>query len=194
LFLAGGIGGALCDQIHVQSGVLSYPHPFLFDQAGWVTPQFGIGMIVILAGVRAFARRAPGRSRTALDGGLFLAAYASTGLLHRRPTSLAVALAVTWLARLAVEDDRAVLLAWSILLALGGTLYEGTLAGTGAFHYARPDLYHVPLWLPGIYLNGAALALDLGRLLYVKREEGGLLRARLLAVQFGTTGSKNRPS
>ena len=53
LFLAGGIGGALCDQIHVQSGALSYPHPAVFDQACWVAPQFGVGMIVVLLAVTA---------------------------------------------------------------------------------------------------------------------------------------------
>ena len=195
LFLAGSIGGALCDQIHVQAGVLAYPHPFLLDQAAWVAPQFGAGVLVIVAGVRPFARRARGRPRTALDAVLFLAAYGATGLFHRWTIALTVALAAMWLLRLALEDDRAVLLAWSVLLAAGGTLYEGTLAGTGAFHYTRPDLYHVPLWLAGIYLNGAPLALDVGKRWWRDgRAKGGPRRARPSADSLGTTGSKNRPS
>jgi hypothetical protein len=163
LFLAGGIGGALCDQIHVQAGVLVYAHPFMLDQAWWVAPQFGVGMLVILVGVRPFARRTTGPSHALPDAGLFLAAYGATGLFHRWPAALAVGLVVAWAARLAAHRDRAVLLVFSLLLAVGGTLYEGTLARTGAFHYTRPDLYHVPIWLPGIYLNGAALALHVGR-------------------------------
>src|SRR4051812_7631186 len=63
LFLAGGIGGALCDQIHVQAGVLAYAHPFVLDQAWWVAPQFGVAMLVVLAGARPFALRSRGRSR-----------------------------------------------------------------------------------------------------------------------------------
>jgi hypothetical protein len=183
LFLAGGIGGALCDQIHVQAGVLAYPHPVVFDQAWWVAPQFGAGVLVILAGVRPFARRATGPPRPLPDALLFVAAYGATGLFHRWPAALAVGLVVPWLVRLALEHDRAVLVAWSLLLAAGGTLYEGTLAGTGAFHYTRPDLYHVPLWLPGIYLNGAAFALDVGRTLF-GREKAGPLRARLSGTSF----------
>src|SRR6266550_3894238 len=53
VFVAGSGGGALCDQIHVQSGVLAYPHPWVADQAWWVAPQFGLGMIVVLATARA---------------------------------------------------------------------------------------------------------------------------------------------
>ena len=49
VFVAGGIGGALCDQIHVRCGTLSYPHPVLFGQAFWVPLVFGAG--ISLAGV-----------------------------------------------------------------------------------------------------------------------------------------------
>ena len=195
LFLAGGIGGALCDQIHVQAGVLAYPHPFLADQAWWVAPQFGVAMLVILAGTRPFAVRSRSRSRTVPDAALFLGAYGATGLFNRWPVALAVALLALWLVRVAVDEHRAVLVVFAVLLAAGGTLYEGALAATGAFHYTRPDVFHVPVWLPGIYLNGAALALDVARALFT-REEAGPVRARLLrtALLSGTTGSKTRPS
>ena len=178
LFLAGGIGGALCDQIHVQAGVLAYPHPFVLDQAWWVAPQFGVAMLVILAGVRPFALRSRSRSRVLPDAALFLGAYGATGLFNRWPVALAAAFLVLFLARVAVDEGRGVLVVFAVLLAAGGTIYEGTLASTGAFHYTRPDLYHVPIWLPGIYLNGAALALDVGRSLF-KHEKAGPLRARL---------------
>src|SRR5436309_1219266 len=85
LFLAGGIGGALCDQIHVRAGVLAYPHPFVFDQAWWVAPQFGVALLVILAGARPFAPRSRARSRVVLHAALFLGAYGATGLCNRWP-------------------------------------------------------------------------------------------------------------
>jgi hypothetical protein len=194
LFLAGGIGGALCDQIHVQAGVLGYPHPFVADQAWWVAPQFGVAMLVILAATRPFALRSRGRSRTVLDAALFVGAYGATGLFNRWPVALAAALLATWLVRVTIDEHPAVLVAFAAVLAAGGTLYEGALAGTGAFHYTRPDLYHVPFWLPGIYLNGAALGLDVARSL-LGRERAGPVWARLsrTALLSGTTGSKNRP-
>lgn len=193
LFLAGGIGGALCDQIHVQAGVLAYAHPFVADQAWWVAPQFGVAMLVILSGARPFALRSQSRSRALLDASLFLGAYGATGLFNRWPAALAVALLAVWLVRVAIDEHRTVLALFAVLLAAGGTLYEGTLAGTGAFHYTRPDLYHVPVWLPGIYLNGAALALDVARSLFA-REKAGPAGARpsRTALLSGTTGSKNR--
>ena len=193
LFLAGGVGGALCDQIHVQAGVLAYAHPFLLDQAWWVAPQFGVAMLVILAGARPFALRSRGRSRMLPDAALFLGAYGATGLFNRWPAGLAAALLAAWVVRVVVDESPGVLVVFSLLLAAGGTLYEGTLAGTGAFHYTRPDLYHVPLWLAGIYLDGAALALGVARSLFT-REKAGPVWARLsrTALLSGTTGSKSR--
>src|SRR5260221_12222125 len=164
VFVAGSLGGALCDQIHVQSGVLAYPHPWLADQAWWVAPQFGVGMIVVLAAARIAVRgdtTRPPTSRVAIDAAWFLGVYAASGLGHGHPVALAVAFVVTWLAR---RPDRRGAVPFSILLSAGGVLYEGTLAGSGAFHYARPDLFHVPVWLAGIYLHGALLALSVARL------------------------------
>ncbi|MBV9934063.1 MAG: DUF2878 family protein [Actinobacteria bacterium] len=177
LFLAGAVGGALCDQIHVQAGVLAYPHPFVLDQAWWVAPQFGVALFVILGGARLFAQRSRARSRVAVDAALFVGAYGATGMFNRWPAALTVALVAVWLVRLGVDEDRGVLLVFSLLLALGGTTYEGALASTGAFHYTHPDVFHVPVWLAGIYLDGAPLALDVARSLS-GREKGGPLQAR----------------
>ena len=47
------------------------------------------------------------------------------------------------------------------VLTAAGTAYEHFLSGTGAFSYARPDLGNLPAWLPGLYLQGAPLAIDL---------------------------------
>jgi hypothetical protein len=172
LFVAGGLGGALCDQIHVQSGVLAYPDPALADQSWWVAPQFGIAVVVMLAAVRPFAaaatRHAPRRpspAGVAREAAWFGAAYGASGLWHGHPAALATAYGVTWVARMAGRPDRWPVAAWSALLAVAGTAYEGTLSATGAFHYTAPDLYHVPVWLPGIYLHGGPLAIAVARLL-----------------------------
>jgi hypothetical protein len=160
----------LCDQIHVQSGVLAYPHPAVADQAWWVAPQFGVAVVAMVGGAipaaRLAARAAPRPDGRQLmtDGVWFLAAYAASGWWgNRHAAALALAYGVTWLARTVVRRDRAALAGAGILLALGGVLYEGTLAGSGAFHYTHPDVYHVPLWLAGIYLHGAPLLIDATR-------------------------------
>jgi len=167
VFVAGSAGGAVCDQIHVQSGVLAYPHPWLADQAWWVAPQFGAGLVAVFAAARSFVAgdpRRPGRGAVITNGAWFLGAYAASGWWHGHPVGLAIGYGVAWLARVAVRPDAGRVAVFSVLLALGGVLYEGTLAGAGGFHYAHPDFYHVPLWLPGIYLHGGPLALTVARL------------------------------
>jgi hypothetical protein len=50
---------------------------------------------------------------------------------------------------------------FSILLAAAGTGFEAALVGADMFRYA--DFDPVPIWLPGLYLHGAALALAITR-------------------------------
>jgi hypothetical protein len=150
VYVAGAVGGALCDQIHVQSGVLAYPHPAIADQAWWF----------VAARLAARDHDAPSPSRVALDAGWFLAIYAASGIWHEHPVALTIAFVATWALR---RPDRRRAVLFSLALAVGGVVYEGTLAATGAFHYRHADLYHVPMWLAGIYLHGALLALSVGR-------------------------------
>jgi hypothetical protein len=56
-----------------------------------------------------------------------------------------------------------VVAAYSVLLAVAGTATEAVISSTGAFAYAHPDLLLAPIWLPGLYLHGAPLALALTR-------------------------------
>jgi hypothetical protein len=167
VFVAGAIGGAALDQIHVQSGVLAYAHPWFADQAWWVAPQFGAGLLLVYAAAHVAVRRdprndndtGPQHNRVLTDAACFVAVYAASGIWHQHPVALTAAFVATWLARR--PNTRTI--AFSIVLAIGGVLYEGSLAGSGAFHYADPDLYHVPMWLAGIYFHGARLALSVVR-------------------------------
>jgi hypothetical protein len=66
LRLAAGFGllGALCDQFRVQSGLLSYPDTWLWDQAAWVPLNFaalltGLVALTIPLGRLAAARAVP---------------------------------------------------------------------------------------------------------------------------------------
>lgn len=163
-FVLGGIAGAALDQIHVHFQVLRYPNPWLFDQAWWVAPLFGLATIAIVSGADWWiARRADaGRDEGVLEAaGMFVAAYWASGQWHQHPFGLAIAYALV----LPLRSTRASTLAFAGALALGGTLWEIGLTRTGAFTYNFPDVLGVPLWLPGLYAHGAALALAIARAL-----------------------------
>jgi hypothetical protein len=162
VFLLGSVGGAALDRIHVRHGVLSYPESA--GQPWWVAPQFGIATIGVLEGARLFAADEVERDGRLLMTGAawFVGSYAASGALdRRRPRALAAALAVCAAVRIARRRDRSRMIPYALLLTIAGTTYEHILAGTGAFSYARPDLGNVPAWLPGLYLQGAPLAIDL---------------------------------
>ena len=163
LFAAGAIGLALCDQIHVQAGVLDYETGGFFGQAWWVPLQFGVAALAIVAGAAPFARgRAKPGAAAFLTGTLwFVAAYAASGLFDAHPYALAAAFVVTWALRVALARQPSSLVAYSLLLAAAGTGAEAILSAAGTFAYANPDLLGVPIWLPGLYLHGAPLALAL---------------------------------
>jgi hypothetical protein len=165
LFAGGGIGLALCDQIHVQAGVLSYETGGFFGQAWWVPLQFGVAALAICAAAWPFARRRepPAARDFAISALWFVAAYAASGVFDRWPSALAAAFALAWAGRVAVARDRAELVFFSVLLAAGGTGTEALLSAAGTFSYAEPDFLGVPVWLPGLYLHGAPLALAVTR-------------------------------
>ncbi|MBI5610046.1 MAG: DUF2878 family protein [Deltaproteobacteria bacterium] len=166
LFVAGGVGGALCDQIHVQGGVLAYSRPDLLGQAWWVGPLFGMATLVMYVATWVWVGRSeraqPGpvtRRDLLLHSAWFVGAYLASALLQHQPRLLALVYLLLFLRRLLRRRDAV----WQVLngvgLAVGGTSFEAVLASTGAFHYQHPDLWTVPLWLPGVYLHGAPLAM-----------------------------------
>ena len=161
-FALGGIGGAALDRIHVRSGVLSYPAS---GQPWWVAPQFGLATIAVLGAGNAFVpddNADAALPTMAVDAAWFVGSYAATGALDRRhPRALALAFVVCAVARARRRHDRARVIAFALALAAVGTAYEHALAGTGAFGYRDPQLGNVPAWLPGLYLQGAPLAVDL---------------------------------
>lgn len=167
-FFLGGLGGALCDQIHVRFGVLGYPHATFAGQPLWVAPNFGLGtvLILLLCWSPPFADALPRRptARDFVTGAFwFLGAYLASGLWFREPHWLSLAYALTWAGRMFLAGHGSTAVLFSVLLAIGGVTYEALLSATGAFHYTLPDRFGVPMWLAGIYLHGGPLALRVGR-------------------------------
>jgi hypothetical protein len=166
-----GLIGAACDQFHVQSELLSYPDPWLWDQAAWVPLNFAVlltGLVAVTIPLaRAAARRGvrePRAAGLAADLAWFVGAYAVSGLVAPdHPDALAIAYVVVWLPRVALRPDRALLVPYGIALAIAGCLVEAAEIQLGWFAYAEPDVIGIPLWLPGIYLHGAPLALGVAR-------------------------------
>jgi hypothetical protein len=155
--ITGGAGGLLLDQIHVRYGVLHYPKPWLWGQAWWVAPLFAVATIVILSAARLFTDGAPGTREHQVAGsaGWFVAAYWASGQWHAHPIGLSVAYAVFF----ALRTTHRPTLIFAGLLAAGGVTFEAALSSTGAFAYRHPDFFGVPMWLAGLYLHGAPLAL-----------------------------------
>lgn len=166
--VAGGIGGAMFDQIHVQLGVERYQEQQLFGQPWWVPPEFGIATVLLLVGALPLARArlrrgvAPASlAALALGFGLFAAAYLATGLFDSSSHALLVGLVALWAARMAGSPGRREEALFSLGLAVGGTAWESFLTSTGVYGFLRPGLGSVPLWLPGLYLNAGPLAVQI---------------------------------
>ena len=166
-----GLLGAACDQFHVQSELLSYPNPWLWDQAAWVPLNFAVlltGLVLAtiplgrLAAARGVAE--PGTRQLSADFAWFVGAYALSGLIApEAPGFLAAAYVAVWIPRIALREERAILYPFGVALALAGCLVEAAEIELGWFSYADPDVIGVPFWLAGIYLHGAPLALDVAR-------------------------------
>ncbi|HVI74556.1 MAG TPA: hypothetical protein VM683_06190 [Anaeromyxobacteraceae bacterium] len=160
LFGLGAFIGTAADQIHVRSGVLSYPRPsaLLPGQPLWVPLLFGAAGVALplanAAMLRATRERPPRSTVRGLAAAVlwFFAAYASTALFQAESRALAIALVSVWAARVALRPTPDELLAGP-LFALGGALFEAGLSSTGAFQYRAPDFLLVPAWLPALYLH-----------------------------------------
>ena len=175
LALAAALGllGAALDQIHVQSGVLAYPDPAWWDQAWWVPLNFAVLLTSLVAVTIGLARigepllegtATPTNGALAADFAWFAGAYALSGLVApERPGLLAATYLALWAARIAVRSDRRFLLPYGIALAIAGCTVEAVEIAFGWFSYADPGIAGVPLWLAGIYLHGAPLALGVAR-------------------------------
>lgn len=155
----------LCDYFfHVRTGVLYYTQPehlslFPGQPTGDVFAGFVPLGVACLATGWAFFRHlpTPGVPGALLSTFLFVATYGASGLFQDWPMSLYVAFMLLWLLQLSFlfRHDLRKLLALSVVLGLAGPVWEGYTSASGFFAYYDQDAYHVPLWLGGMYFNGA---------------------------------------
>jgi hypothetical protein len=164
-FLGATLGAAL-DGIHTHTGTTAYPTPWVLRMAWWVPPLFaGAGVAIGLG--RPIARRvvgatpaAPSGARVALAMGLFVLAYALSGVLPLSTAGIAAVLLALFAVLWWTCDRTALALGLAVATAIGGVLVETTLVAQGAFYHLRPDVAGVPVWLPALYLSaGVAVGL-----------------------------------
>jgi hypothetical protein len=178
VFLIGGIGGAICDQIHVQSQTTVYENPVLFGLA-WTAPlAFGTGILAGFIVAQPFARKTypaepPALRRMIIDGVLFFAAYFASAALHPQRDLAAAILWGTFAARvlLTPKPQRAHLASYALIAGAGGAVIEAVLSALGSFHYVGSDIFGIPLWLPALYAHAAPLGLALARHFPIQRAD-----------------------
>ena len=179
----GGIAATVCDANHVATGTLAYPRPVLFGQAWWVLPGFFVGFVLmgasyLVAGSRARTTLstaescAPGTVSAFVEAMTsFVLVYLMSGFGNESPAALSLVFYGAFAVRWAFTYERAWLLAVAVTLAIGGMAAEGSMGAAEIVAYRHVDVFHVPMWLGGVYMHGA-FALREGMRVLVYRRAG----------------------
>lgn len=168
---AGSLMCTLCDQVHVRTHVLVYRAPALAGQAVWVPLVFVLAAVAGLALWSVLARLDPAVRRDLATGpkdrwgtreALYAVAwmtliYSSSGFVQGAPRAAFAAYVTLFMLR-AWSLRAPGVVTHALVFAAGGTAFEAALSSTGAFWYTQPEMFGVPVWLPGLYLHGAFVA------------------------------------
>ncbi len=172
LALLAALVTTFCDAIHVHTGTLVYPDPWLFNQSFWVFPSFFISFLVMAAAYFLVAKTlpdaisheqstAPGSFQACIETSTcFVMVFLLSGFGSREPILLAVVFYVSFFLRLAFTYDKRFFFGLALVLAAAGIFGEGTLAVFDMVQYRHseyrmPEVYNVPWWLGGVYMHGA---------------------------------------
>lgn len=177
-FLA-AIIATICDGVHVYTKTLSYPDPWLFNQAWWVFPGFFtafVGMTICYLMISSQLRPIINLRESSSFGSaqdlienltIFAIIYILSGFGNFEPLALSLIIYSTFILRWLFSYDRIWLLILAIILAIGGMAFEGLLAQFNQVTYRHSDIFNVPWWLGGVYMHGAfALRAGMRALVY----------------------------
>lgn len=165
--LLGAVIATVCDGIHVYTGTLSYPNPFVCGQAAWVYPGFVTVFLFMEILYFLVIQRLPSffDVTMSLSGGTFrdvvettiafALIYLMSGLGNQEPVLLSVIFYGTFALRLLFTYERLTLLLLAVAMAFGGMFGEGVLSALGLVTYSYADVFYVPYWLGGLYVHGA---------------------------------------
>lgn len=167
LALLGAILATFCDAMHVHTATLTYPDPWLFNQAVWVLPGFFVAFMsmavaylwlirLLPAGLPHEMSVSPGDVRSVVETmTTFALVYLLSGFGSREPALLAAVFYIAFVIRLAFTYEKSFLLLTALVLAPAGMFAEGALAALGLVHYRLPEIFNVPWWLGALYMHGA---------------------------------------
>lgn len=167
LGLLGATIATFCDAFHAHTRTLVYPNPVWFEQAWWVFPLFavcffttGLGYRLVIAALPLALvcerSQSPGTARAMVEAAmLFVFVYLLSAYGSGEPETLSVIFYGAFALRWSFTYERGWLLILAVTLALGGMGVEGLLGAQGLVAYSHQDVYHVPLWLGGLYMHGA---------------------------------------
>ncbi len=169
LALLGATVGSSLDAIHTHTGTTQYAHPLFFRMAWWVPPEFALAAVAIgLARPlweRVLLRQtlSPPVWSVALGMGMFVLAYALSGILPFDWTTRSLVLVVIFGAVWAICDRTALGVFLAGSTALLGTSTEIALVRLDLFSYLHPNLSVVAGWLPWLYATAAIAVGNLGK-------------------------------
>lgn len=173
LFVAGMVAGTVLDAFHVAVGVARYTSPVLFQQAWWVPLIFGAATVLIgvshwklhpMPGNHPHRREA--WTMAFLGSFLFFVlSYLVTAGIPPPGYFSAFIVLVFYLISWGVFDRTLTSVVLALITAVIGCSVESGLGRLGQYHYASPDFFRIPAWLPALYLNVSAAVGFLGRLL-----------------------------
>ena len=179
--LLGAVVATLCDANHVLTGALSYPEPFILGQGWFVFPGFFFAFTFMALSYHYAMQLFPMPVITAENMSdriigpfvenllFFMMIYLMSGFGNHYPFVLSVIFFGGFFLRLLFTYGRPFMLAFAILLGVGGMLVEGAMTKFNLVHYREPEIFGVPYWLGGVYMHGA-LALREGMRVFVYRK------------------------
>src|SRR5688572_27643492 len=168
----GSIVGTVLDMGHVLTGTLTYPYTHIGLQPFWVPFLFAGAGIALGEGHRRVAiplaggHVPSGDAKTALVGVAALVfAYGSSGFLRHWPVFALILFFIVFAIAFATTPaaSRKALLIHALGAGLMGPLVEILISSSGGFLYVQTDVFGIPLWLPGIYVNAAVASAALDR-------------------------------
>lgn len=104
--------------------------------------------------------------KSVLNAILGLVNMGAVGLLWQHPVVLTLILLILSVAMLAVRGSYRIFSVW-VIGFIFGPIAEVIAMETGAWTYAEPHLYTIPIWLPFLWANAALFIVNTEKLVHV---------------------------